>query len=113
MDTAKQVTAEFAQVAMPVTLTVVKNLADPQLGLTVTSSPAGIDCGNTCQAGFIEGDVVNLTADVEPGTLIDSWENCDLMLQNGRLCKVGLSNDTTVTVHAIANPDVIFAHGFE
>ena len=113
MDAAKQVNAEFTQVVAPVTLTVVKNLADPQLGLTVTSSPAGINCGNTCQAGFIEGDVVSLTADVEPGTLIDNWQNCDLVLQNGRLCKVGLSTDTTVTVHAIADPDVIFADGFE
>ena len=113
MDTAKQVTAEFAQVAAPVTLTVVKNLADPQLGLSVTSSPAGIDCGNTCSAGFIEGDVVNLTADVEPGTLVDSWQNCDLVLQNGRLCKTGLSGDTTITVNVIADPDVIFANGFE
>jgi hypothetical protein len=45
--------------------------------------------------------------------LIDSWQNCDIVLQNGRLCRVGLTGDTTVTVNVVANPHVIFANGFE
>ncbi len=113
MDNFKFLNAKFAQAANPVQLTIVKNLASPQLDVTVTSSPAGIVCGPNCSAGFIEGDLVTLTADVEPGTKIDSWQNCDIVLQNGRLCRVGLTADRTVTVNVIADPDVIFANGFE
>jgi len=113
MDNFKFLNAEFQQVADPVQLTVVKNLADPQLDLTVASSPAGIVCDPNCSAGFIEGDLVTLIAEVEPGTKVDSWQNCDLVLQNGRLCQVGLTADTTVTVNAIEDLDLIFANGFE
>ncbi len=113
MNSAKNVTAEFSLVANPAQLTVVKDLASPSLEVTITSSPAGINCGNNCSAGFVEGDLVTLIVEVEPGTVVDSWENCDIVLQNGRLCRVGLIADTIVTVNAIADPDLIFANGFE
>ncbi len=113
MDDFKTVEAEFLQIGNPVTLTVVKNLENPHLGVTVTSDPAGISCGNSCQAEFEENDVVTLSAQAEPGALIDGWQNCDLIIQNGQGCKSTLSADATITVDVIADPDVIFAHGFE
>jgi len=52
------------------TLTVTK--AGPGSG-TVTSSPAGIDCGATCAASFTNGTMVTLTATPDPGSTFTSW----------------------------------------
>ncbi len=40
---------------------------------TVTSSPAGIDCGATCSAAFVTGTSVTLTATVNPGSTFVGW----------------------------------------
>ncbi len=42
-------------------------------GGTVTSSPSGIDCGNTCSAGFQAGSVVTLTASADSGSTFTGW----------------------------------------
>jgi hypothetical protein len=42
---------------------------------TVTSSPAGIDCGATCSASFLEGAKVTLTA-VPPAHSRVVWQGC-------------------------------------
>jgi len=55
---------------------------DPQLkvlkmGLgsgTVTSSPAGISCGGTCEAGFASTDTVTLTATAAAGSTFLKWD---------------------------------------
>jgi DNA-binding transcriptional regulator YdaS (Cro superfamily) len=40
---------------------------------TVTSSPAGIDCGATCAFGFTEGTPVTLSAAVATGSVFAGW----------------------------------------
>ncbi|MCB1918368.1 MAG: S8 family serine peptidase [Candidatus Competibacteraceae bacterium] len=40
---------------------------------TVSSNPAGINCGNQCQAEFAEGTTVNLTAIPDTGSVFDGW----------------------------------------
>ena len=40
---------------------------------TVTSSPAGINCGATCNASFLQGTVVTLTATPAAGSLFAGW----------------------------------------
>lgn len=40
---------------------------------SVTSSPAGIDCGPTCIADFLTNDRVMLTAIPDPGWLFEGW----------------------------------------
>src|SRR5437660_6880204 len=42
-------------------------------GGKVTSSPAGIDCGATCSAGFNSGTPVTLTATPASGWLFQGW----------------------------------------
>ena len=42
-------------------------------GGTVTSSPAGINCGNTCAAGFPPGAVVTLTATPDVTSAFAGW----------------------------------------
>jgi hypothetical protein len=40
---------------------------------TVTSSPAGINCGTTCSANFASGSVVTLTAKASTGSTFAGW----------------------------------------
>jgi len=40
---------------------------------TVTSDPAGIDCGSDCTESFLEGTKVTLTATPAPGSAFDHW----------------------------------------
>ncbi|XVU29559.1 hypothetical protein ACQPZJ_21520 [Actinoplanes sp. CA-054009] len=72
------------------TLTVVAGPA-----VTVTSEPAGISCGSTCDFPFAEGSV-QLTATYLPGDGQLSWEGCDQAA--GDTCQVDLSSDRTVNV---------------
>lgn len=78
-------------------LTVIKSSADAG---TITSVPAGIDCGPTCTtqtASFDNGAIVTLLPSVNPnqGTVFTGWNggNC-----NGTLaCDVHVSADTSVS----------------
>jgi hypothetical protein len=67
MDMAKSVTATFLA---PATLTVSK--AGTGTG-TVTSNPAGINCGGTCSALYNGGSTVTLTAAAGTGSLFLGW----------------------------------------
>jgi uncharacterized delta-60 repeat protein len=40
---------------------------------SVTSAPAGIDCGGTCSARFTFGAIVHLTATPAPGSVFSGW----------------------------------------
>jgi uncharacterized repeat protein (TIGR02543 family) len=68
MDAVKSVTASFT--LQTFSLSVSK--AGTGTG-TVTSSPAGIDCGATCSASFDGGTVVTLTAAPDAFVTFDGW----------------------------------------
>jgi hypothetical protein len=62
---------------------------------TVTSAPAGIDCGSACAAQFAVGTTVTLTAiPISPSSSV-SWANCDT--SSGSTCTVFLQSGRTVT----------------
>jgi PKD repeat protein len=68
MDQARSVTATFARRSF--TLTVLT--AGSGSG-HVSSDPAGIACGTTCQAGFDAGSTVTLTATPDQGSVFAGW----------------------------------------
>jgi hypothetical protein len=63
---------------------------------TVTSAPAAINCGATCQATLGQGTTMNLTATPAAGYAFAGWSGCDS--PNGAQCPLTLgSADRTVT----------------
>ena len=90
MDQDRAVTATFDVAAAP-TLTVTK--AGSGSG-TVTSSPAGIDCGATCTAAFTNGTMVTLTPTADPGSTFTGWTgDCS----GSGSCVVTMDQDRAVT----------------
>lgn len=91
MDAAKTVTATFATTR---TLTVTKT--NGSYG-TVTSSPAGINCGSTCAYAYVYGTSVVLTASPVAGRMLTSWTNCPSI--SGNTCTVSMTTARTVTAN--------------
>src|SRR5262249_5771305 len=55
---------------------------------TVTSSPAGIDCGGECQANFTEGTEVKLTGTPDAGAKPVVWTTCPGVVNGSNQCVV-------------------------
>ena len=68
-------------------------------GGTVTSSPAGIDCGSTCSGNFSTGTQVTLKASPAPTWGFAGW---------GGACS-GIANSCTVTTNASTNASATFS----
>ena len=63
---------------------------------TVTSSPAGIDCGSECEAEFPEGETVTLSATAAEGSTFSGWSGeCGSV--SGNECEVTMSAARAVT----------------
>ena len=74
-------------------LTVTRNGSDSSKG-TVTSSPAGINCGNTCSSAFTSGTVVTLTARVTGNRVFAGWSGA---CTGTGTCTVTMNADKSVT----------------
>jgi len=72
---------------------------------TVTSSPAGINCGATCEAKFDEGKEVTLTATPEGGSTFAGWSGSGC--SGTSTCKVTMSaaREVTATFDLISSPE--------
>ncbi|MGD9010008.1 MAG: hypothetical protein PVG41_18920, partial [Desulfobacteraceae bacterium] len=64
-------------------------------GGSVSSDPAGIDCGQDCQHDFASGTQVTLTAAPESGYELESWGGA--CSGSETTCQLELSEDRTVT----------------
>lgn len=91
------VTATFTQLR---TLTINKIGAGSG---TVTSSPAGIDCGATCTFQFIEGTQITLTATPGSGSRFFSWSGSPSPCSTSTTCQFTLNSNTTITAEFLPN----------
>ncbi|WP_411727838.1 InlB B-repeat-containing protein [Methyloglobulus sp.] len=90
MSAAKTATASFAPI--PVQLSVTK--AGTGAG-TITSIPAGINCGATCAANFNQNSSVTLTAAPAVGMTFDGWAGA--CTGTATTCTVTMAQAQTVT----------------
>lgn len=89
------------QYTLSVELLEIEAEAGAQNGPTVTSSPAGLVCQDTCEQSFDEGTVVTLT--LTGGDATD-WTGCDS--SSGNQCTVTMTSDKSVVVAITAPPPV-------
>jgi hypothetical protein len=62
---------------------------------TVTSDPAGIDCGADCSEGYDTATAITLTATPAPGSEFTGWDGGGC--SGAGTCQLTLNEDTTVT----------------
>ncbi len=100
MNAATTVTATFATTNP--TLTVVKSGAGSG---TVTSSPANINCGTTCNTAYAPNTKITLTATPDAGSTFANWSGggCTGTGQ----CVVTIKANQTVTANFSANQTII------
>jgi PKD repeat protein len=70
-------------------------------GGQVSSSPAGISCGTSCQASLDDGTVVTLTATPDASSVFTGWTGCTATGTN--TCNLLLNQDQTVTATFASN----------
>jgi hypothetical protein len=90
MTSAKNVTATFTLKTYALTVT-----TDGSGSGTITSSPAGIDCGGDCDETYDHGTSVTLTGTPTAGSRFGSWTGCDST--NGNECTVSMTGAKSVT----------------
>lgn len=93
MSQAHTVTATFIAPSWPVTVQ-----AGGTGSGTVTSSPAGIDCGTKCTASWIEGSTVTLTATPAAGSVLRAWITGPCGNTTEPVCRMTVSQAQTVIV---------------
>jgi len=78
---------------------------------TVTSNPAGINCGSDCSEAYAPNTSVTLTATADSGSNFTGWSGDCI----GNTCTVTMTADTSVTANfdLASTGDLIFANSFE
>ncbi|MCG3116636.1 MAG: InlB B-repeat-containing protein [Candidatus Manganitrophus sp. SA1] len=100
MDAAKSVTATFTLQTFPLTVT---KTSGPTAGTgTVTSSPAGIDCGTDCTQDYTAHTVVTLTARPDADAVFAGWAGA---------C-TNMAGDCVVTMDAAQSVEAKFTKTF-
>jgi subtilisin family serine protease len=92
MDVAKSVIASFGVQVNNFLLTVNKTGSG---GGTVTSNPAGINCGNSCSASYPQNSTVTLTATPLAGAIFTGWSGAGCT--GTGTCVVTMDSAKTVT----------------
>lgn len=66
---------------------------------TITSKPAGINCGSTCSAKYDPNATVLLTPSAETGV---TWQGCDaIQIESGNDCAITMTGNRTVNVNFV------------
>ena len=102
MSATRTVTTTFTQITR--TLTVAKGGTGAG---TVTSAPAGINCGSDCSEPYAQGTSVTLTAAASAGSTFSGWSGAGC--SGTGTCVVSMAAATTATATFAANPTYTFA----
>ncbi len=70
---------------------------------TVTSNPAGINCGTKCSSNFVRGVTVTLTVTTVFGSRFDGWSGAGC--SGAGTCSVAMNSDQAVTASFTSIPD--------
>jgi DNA-binding beta-propeller fold protein YncE len=70
---------------------------------TLTSAPAGIDCGSACIAEYDTGSEVTITAAPAPGSVFSGWSGCPQ--PSGATCGVTLAADEQIGAEFVPSPE--------
>ena len=100
MTSARNVTATFAAVAN-YTLTVSRTGTG-----TVTSAPAGINCGSDCSQGYTNGTSVTLSASPGSGYVFGGWSGA--CAGTGSSCTVSMTIARSVAASFTANGPIVY-----
>jgi hypothetical protein len=73
---------------------------------TITSRPAGIDCGKTCEARFAPGRVVTLVAAPGVGSIFNGWTGCGARATGRPGCTVTVSGHMRIYASFLLGPGV-------
>jgi hypothetical protein len=103
---AQQVTASFVATA-PASYTLSVSVAGNG---SITSSPAGIDCGATCVASFTSGAAVMLTASAVSGNAFTGWGGA--CAGTGSSCTISMSQAQSVTAGFAGSAITLSSHLF-
>jgi hypothetical protein len=105
MTTAKTAQAEFTLPGNKLTV-----LRSGSGSGSVTSVPAGINCGSECENVFDVGEVVKLTPLADSGSAFKEWSGCDAVVETNK-CEVTMNATKTVTAAFVAAPAVVTTAG--
>ncbi|HET7446012.1 MAG TPA: PKD domain-containing protein, partial [Solirubrobacterales bacterium] len=94
MSAAKAVTAEFALIPGQFQLKVTP--AGNGAG-TVTSNPSGISCGPNCEAEYLEGEVVTLSASAAAGSTFSGWSGAGCSGTGSCVVTISAAKEVTAT----------------
>ncbi|MEA2469788.1 MAG: hypothetical protein QOE38_787 [Thermoleophilaceae bacterium] len=104
MSQARSITAGFAAPAPPPPATFSLSVSKAGAGGgSVTSSPAGIDCGATCSASYDDQTSVTLTAAPDSGSQFDGWSG-DCTGTGGCTVTMSAARSVTATFSKIVAP---------
>jgi glucose/arabinose dehydrogenase len=104
-DTSQTITATFTLEQHELTITPAGNGSG-----TVSSNPAGIECGASCSASFDHGTKVLLSGTPDPGSEAVLWSGCDQVIAGE--CEVeidaarGVTATFTLEQHELATPEI-------
>ncbi len=106
------VTQSTKSIAVPAlrTLTVTKAGTGSTVA-TVTSTPAGIECGSTCSVTYYQGESVSLTATPAPHTQLTGWSGACTGTGTCTVTLGAANASVTATFAAITHPVTVAVTG--